>query len=326
MTTLYPLKFKTIYKDKIWGGNKIKSELNKDYSPLRNCGETWEISGVKGNISVVREGNLEGRDLKSLISEYKQELVGERIFQRFGVEFPLLVKFIDAHDDLSVQVHPNDELARKRHNSMGKNEMWYIIQADQGAKLIAGFNQPVTKEKYQEYFNQHQIMELLNHQSVFHDDVFYIPAGRIHTIGKGILLAEIQQTSDVTYRIYDFDRKDQNGNERELHVEEALDAIDYNYYSEYKTVYDHPINQLSTLVKSPYFTTNRIYFDQPTHRDYSHLDSFVIYTTLQGSLKLIYDHHDLNISKGDAVLLPACINKVKLESSAPYKILESYIE
>ncbi len=276
MEKLYPLKFKTIYKDKIWGGNKINTVLGKDFSPLPNCGETWEISGVSGNISEVANGPLQGKDLKSLISQYKGSLVGEKVFEKFGEEFPLLIKFIDANDDLSIQVHPDDELGMKRHNSFGKTEMWYVLQADPGSTLISGFNQEVNREKYLEAFNAGKLTDILNKEQVNDEDVFFLPAGRVHTIGKGLLIAEIQQTSDITYRIYDFDRVDDQGNKRELHVEEALDAIDYNYYDAYKTNYAKNLNEVVKMVSCQYFTTNKLHFNQAVERDHSSLDCFKI--------------------------------------------------
>ena len=191
MSQLYPLKFKTIFKDKIWGGEKIKTILHKDFSPLPNCGETWEVSGVKGNISVVAEGELEGKSLTDLLDEHKGELAGNKIYDKFGAEFPLLIKFIDANDDLSIQVHPDDELGKKRHNSFGKTEMWYVMQADAGSTLISGFNQAVDEKVYVEKLESGQIMDILNKEDVSQGDIFFLPAGRVHTIGKGLLIAEI---------------------------------------------------------------------------------------------------------------------------------------
>jgi len=326
MEKLYPLKFKTIYKDKIWGGNKIKTILGKDFSPLSNCGETWEISGVKGNISEVGNGTLLGRDLKSLISEYKGSLVGETIYKKFGDEFPLLVKFIDANDDLSIQVHPDDELGMKRHNSFGKTEMWYVLQADRGSTLISGFNQPVTREKYMEEFNAGNLTEILNKEQVHDEDVYFLPAGRVHTIGKGLLIAEIQQTSDITYRIYDFDRVDDQGNKRELHVDEALDAIDYNFYDHYKTPYSKQINEVVKMVSCQYFTTNKLHFNKVVTRELPSLDCFKIVICVEGSLALSYDNDELSLKQGEAVLIPANIKSYTLTPKNEFKVLESYVE
>ena len=321
----YPFKFRPILKEKIWGGHKLKSELNKDFSSAENCGESWEISGVDDNISVVKDGPLIGTSLTKLIDTYKGDLVGEKVFKDAGNEFPLLVKFIDANQDLSIQVHPNDELAKKRHQSLGKTEMWYIFQADPGARLIVGFNQPLSREKYLEYFRNGQLMEVLNQEPVESDDVFFVPAGRVHTIGKGILLAEIQQTSDVTYRIYDFDRVDKEGNARELHTEEALDALDYRHYTQYKTTYDRSANQVVPIVTSEYFTVNRLSFEHETARNYHDLDSFVIYVCVDGKLRVEWDAQHITVVKGEAVLIPACIKELALVPDQSFKILESYI-
>ncbi len=325
MASLYPLKFKTIYKDKIWGGEKINSYLGKDFSPLPNCGETWEISGVKSDVSVVKNGALAGKSLALLLEEFKSELVGKAVYERFGNEFPLLVKFIDANDDLSIQVHPDDKLAKERHNSFGKTEMWYVIQADEGATLISGFNQQTDEKTYLEKLNGGRINDILNKEEVSAGDVFFLPAGRVHTIGKGLLIAEIQQTSDITYRIYDFDRVDDKGNKRELHTEEALAAIDYNVYPEYKSVYDKKVNEAVEVVSCEYFTTNILEFTESTARDYSAFDSFVIHVCVAGAYTLKYDGGELNVKMGDSILIPATVKNVVLETAGGFKILESYI-
>lgn len=326
MSALYPLKFKTIYKDKIWGGQKIKTYLHKDFGSLPNCGETWEISGVKSDVSVVASGTLEGESLADLLEQYKDELVGKKVYDHFGNIFPLLVKFIDANDDLSVQVHPDDKLAKERHNSFGKTEMWYIIEADPGSTLIAGFNQEMTEQKYVDALNSGHIMDILNKEKAVADDVFFLPAGRVHTIGKGLLIAEIQQTSDITYRIYDFDRVDDKGNKRELHTEEALAAIDYKHYPEYKTLYEPKENETVKLVSCPYFTTNVLDFDESTSKDYSALDSFVIHVCVEGGYTVKYNNEAYAVKMGECILLPKSIDKIELETTGGFKILESYIE
>jgi len=325
MPELYPLKFKTLFKEKIWGGQKIKTVLGKDFGGLPNCGETWEISGVKGNISVVKDGSLEGRDLQSLVSEYKERLVGSKSYEKYGDEFPLLVKFIDANDDLSVQVHPDDALAARRHDSFGKTEMWYIFQADDDAKLNSGFNRPLTREQYLEYFNQGKLMEILNIENVYADDVYFLPAGRVHFIGKGCLLAEIQQSSDVTYRMYDFERIDDSGKKRQLHTEESLDAIDFSYYDKYKTPYVDKINEIVPLVSCQYFTTNKLHFNTSIERDHHDLDSFVIYVCMEGGLTMKYPNGSIAIQKGEAVLVPAEMEQLTLVPNGEFKMLESYI-
>ena len=324
---LYPLTFETIFKDKIWGGQKIKTVLGKDFSPLPNCGETWEVSGVKGNISVVSQGPLKGQSLQELLEHYKEELVGKHVYEHFGNEFPLLVKFIDANDDLSIQVHPNDELAKERHNSFGKTEMWYIIEADPGSTLNSGFNRELTKDEYLDAVADNTLMDILNIEPVQAGDVFFLPAGRVHYIGKGILLAEIQQTSDITYRIYDFDRVDDKGQKRELHTDLAVDAIDYHHYDHYKTEYEPQKNGSVNAVKSNYFVTNVLNFEQEVMHDYTHLDSFVILVCVDGALTIeAGGGYSLSIKKGQCALIPAATKQVTLiPDGGPMTVLESYV-
>lgn len=326
MSGLYPLKFKPIYREKIWGGNRIKSVLGKDYGDLPNCGESWEISGYEGFISEVENGFLAGNNLQELVEIYMGDLVGDRIYKQFGDEFPLLIKFIDAEQDLSVQVHPNDELSKKRHNAYGKTEMWYVVGAGNGALINSGFNQPVTREKYLEYFNQGRLTELLHYDEVVPGDVFFIPAGRVHSIGKGAMVAEIQQTSDVTYRIFDFNRKDENGNERELHTDLALDAISFDYKDQYKTPYQVVKNSSSEIVSCEYFTTNLLEFDKEIEKDYHQLDSFIIYMNLHGEFKIETEDATVTIKKGETVLIPASIETFRLiPVTAGVKTLEIFI-
>lgn len=325
MTKLYPLKFKTIFKDKIWGGQKIKTILGKDFSPLPNCGETWEISAFQGDVSIVHGGPLDGNDLVSLVHEYRGDLVGSRVYKKYGNTFPLLVKFINNDDDLSIQVHPDDKLAAKRHGESGKTEMWYIVQADPDAKINVGFNRPLDKKQYLSHFNKNTLPEILNFVDTKKDDVFFIPAGRVHSIGKGCLLVEIQQTSDLTYRIYDFDRVDDMGNPRELHTEQALDAIDFTWHEQYKTIYDDTVNKPATLVECPYFTTNKLLCTDTITRDFSQLDTFVIYVCMEGGLTMHYEGGSIKVNMGDSILVPANMAKVRLETQDHFKLLESYI-
>ncbi len=324
-TQLYPLKFKTIFKDKIWGGEKIKTVLHKDFSPLPNCGETWEVSGVKGDISVVADGGLSGKALTDLLDEYKGDLAGNKVYEKFGNEFPLLIKFIDANDDLSIQVHPDDELGKKRHNSFGKTEMWYVLQADPGSTLISGFNRQVDEKLYVDKLNSGHIMDILNKEDVSQGDIFFLPAGRVHTIGKGLLIAEIQQTSDITYRIYDFDRVDDKGQKRELHTEQALAALDYKVYPEYKSIYPQKTNEAIEAVTCPYFTTNVLNFTESTTRNYANLDSFVIHVCVEGSYDLVYDQQKTVVQKGDCVLIPNVIKNIQLETATAFKVLETFV-
>ena len=225
-STLYPLKFQPILKQKVWGGNKLQELFQKNAEG--NVGESWEISGVEENISEIANGPLKGNTLNWVLENYKEKLVGEKVFKNFGNHFPLLFKFIDAREDLSVQVHPNDLLAKARHNSFGKTEMWYILDVEKNGKLILGFNQQMDSKKYLHFLSENRITEILNVEAVKKGDAFLLKPGTVHAIGAGVLLAEIQQTSDITYRIYDWDRPDTNGKLRDLHTDLALEAIDFN--------------------------------------------------------------------------------------------------
>ncbi len=322
--TLYPFKFKPICKDKLWGGQKIGKYLGKDFGALPNCGESWEISGVAPHVSVVDNGALAGQSLLTLLKEYKGALVGQAVYRRFGNAFPLLVKFIDANDALSVQAHPDDALARQRHDCLGKTEMWYVIQADPGSTLVAGFNRPLSRELYLDKLAAGQLGDILNTERVQAGDVVFLPAGRVHTLGKGLLVAEIQQASDVTYRIHDFDRTDEAGNKRELHTEQALDALDFSFHSDCKTDYERIRNQVARAVHCEHFTTNILDFDQAVSRDYT-IDSFVIHVCVQGSYTLNYGSDSLQVDMGDCVLVPATIGHVNLTTDTGFSILESFI-
>lgn len=326
MSGLYPLKFKPIYLEKLWGGQRLKTMLNKDFGQAKNCGESWEISGVEGNISVVGNGFLEGNDLNELIEIYMGELVGEKVYEQFGNEFPLLIKFIDAQDDLSVQVHPNDELSKERHDAYGKTEMWYVVDAAPGALINSGFSKQVSKQQYIELVESGNLIDVLKYDEAKPGDVFFIPAGRIHAIGKGCLVAEIQQTSDVTYRIFDYNRPDDKGNLRELHTELAVDAIDYSYLPEYKTKYSPELNKSVELAKCKYFTTNLLEFDRLLEKDYYQIDSFVIFMTLDGSFEIETEEGTERVEKGETVLIPASIESLQLKPvSGKVKLLEVYI-
>ncbi|MFV9549824.1 type I phosphomannose isomerase catalytic subunit [Algibacter sp. PT7-4] len=321
---LYPLKFNPIYSYRIWGGEKLKTILNKQYTE-ESIGESWEISDVDDNETVVGEGNLKGKTLKDLIKEYKGDFVGNSVYEAFGEDFPLLIKFIDAKTPLSIQVHPSNELAKERHNSFGKNEMWYVMQAEKDAELIVGFNQNVEKDSYQEHLNNSTLNKILNIEKVSNGDTFYIPTGRVHAIGAGVLLAEIQQTSNITYRIYDYDRVDaKTGKTRELHTEMALDAIDYKHYNDYKTKYSVTDNVSNTLVHSPYFKTNIIKVTKSIEKDYSKTDSFVIYMCVEGAFNVECDNKTYSLKMGETLLLPAIVNKLKIVGTDA-KLLEVHL-
>jgi len=324
---LYPLKFKPIYKERIWGGNRLNTDLNKDADPNKEIGESWEISAIQDNISVVSNGYLEDNNLQELIEIYMEELVGDKIYQEYGVEFPLLIKFIDSKSPSSIQVHPDDTTAKKRHKAYGKNEMWYIIDADIDSELTLGFNKETSEEEFIKRIKNDSIEEILHKENIKSGDVYYIPSGKIHSIGKNILLAEIQQTSDITYRIYDFNRKDKDGNFRELNNDLAKNILDYSCQQKHRTDYNTQNNTPANINKSPYFTSNIISFDKEIMRDYDILDSFVIYMCLEGEFYIDYQGEDkTKVSKGETVLIPACLNAVSLYPATNSKILETYIE
>ena len=322
---LYPLKFKPIIKDLIWGGTKLHDMLDKN-GATDNSGESWEISCVDPDISVVSEGFLEGNNLQELIEVYMGDLVGQKIFEKFGTVFPLLIKYIDACKDLSIQVHPDDKVAMERHNSFGKTEMWYVIQADEGSKLISGFNKKIEKEEYLAHLKNNTLPDILNAIEVKPGDVFFTPAGRIHAIGKGIMLAEIQQTSNITYRVYDYNRVDANGKSRELHTDEAVDVIDYNFYDEYRTIYSRQENTPVNLVECNYFTTNLLEISSLLERDMQQYDSFVIYMGIEGESEIRYrNKKTVRLKKGETILIPAEIAHYYIHPTGPARLLEIYI-
>ncbi len=320
---LYPLKFRPILKQRIWGGDSLSTVLNKKLPAGGPFGESWEISGVDGDISVVGSGALKSNDLEELIEVYMGDLVGERIYEKYGLEFPLLIKLIDARDVLSIQVHPGDELAQKRHDSQGKTEMWYVIDCDPGASLYLGFKQGTTKEQYLAAVDQGKVSELLNRVDVHPGDAFFIPAGAVHAIGKGILIAEIQQTSDITYRVDDWGRVDAEGKPRQMHTELATDAIDFNAKEFDVTARPAP-GQAMELKKCPYFTTNLLNIKDGMEREYIKFDSFVILIAVEGDFKAAYSGGTVPLKKGESLLIPACEEQIALSGTG--KILEVYIE
>lgn len=323
---LYPLTFKPILKSVIWGGSQICPF--KGITPTEEgVGESWELSHVDDNFSVVAEGELANKSLDELIKEYGKELAGGKVMERFGSRFPLLIKFIDARDNLSIQVHPDDELAKVRHNSFGKTEMWYVIKADKGASLYSGFSQQIDKEEYVKRVENNTIMDVLKKYDVSEGDVFFLPAGRVHAIGAGCFIAEIQQTSNITYRIYDYNRKDKNGNTRELHTELAKDAIDYTLYPDYRTHYKAHTNATVNLADCKYFTTNLIELDTVMVRDFEELDSFVVYICMEGSATLRDSNgYEIRIHQGQTALIPANNKTVAIIPAPKAKFLEAYIK
>lgn len=317
------LKFEPLLKSTIWGGNKIIPLKHLD-GKMQNVGESWEISGVKNNETVVASGKHKGKRLNTLVEELGEKLLGKDNYQRFGNEFPLLIKFIDAQQPLSIQVHPTDEIARSQGKTRGKTEMWYVMNSDKDATLLSGLKKHITPDEYKAMVADNTICDAIAQYSVKEGDCFFLPAGRIHAIGAGCLLAEIQQTSDVTYRIYDYNRRDKDGNCRELHTKEAAESIDYTVENDYRTNYPSKKNQGVRLVSCSYFTTTVYDIDQPVTLDYSSLDSFVILIAIKGHGTLTDENGEkTSLNAGETVLLPATANTVKVEGEGIF--LESYI-
>lgn len=325
---MYPLKFNPILKSVVWGGEKI-APFKGIETEQHNIGESWELSGVKDNESVIANGPLAGKNIAELCEEYKGELLGEKVYAKTGAEFPLLIKFIDARDDLSIQVHPNDELAAVRHNgSKGKTEMWYVVQADKNAHLMSGLSAAITPYEYAARIADNTITEVLHDYNVEKGDIFFLPAGRIHSIGTGCFIAEIQQTSNITYRIYDFGRVGLDGKPRELHTELSKAAIDYSVLDDYKTHYTEKKNEENEVVSCEYFTTSLFDLSEPFTRDMSGLDSFMIIICTEGKGTLADNNgNSVDIKQGETVLLPASVKSFTLTpAEGNLKVITSYIK
>lgn len=319
----YPIKFEPILQEKIWGGSKLNTVLHK------NCandlvGESWEISGVQENISQVNNGEYKGLSIVDLLETHKEDFLGNKNYARFGNEFPLLIKFLDAKTNLSVQVHPDDTLAKEAHNSFGKTEMWYIMDHDEDAEIILGFKDETTESSVLENVNSSNVYDIFNTEKVTKGDAYYIPAGQIHAIGAGVLAAEIQQTSDITYRVYDWDRTDDAGNKRDLHIEESISASKKTL-SDCKKSINPSFNTSSEIVQSDYFTTNIIDVKHQYIKNYSKLDSFVIFMCVEGTAVVGVDGNIENISTGETILIPANAELVTFNTESA-KILEVYID
>ncbi len=325
MSELYPLKFEPLLKEKVWGGNKLVTGYNKKGNASLKYGESWELSAVSDNLSVVSNGFLAGNNIEELIEVYMGDLTGDTVFDKFGNEFPLLIKFIEAREDLSIQVHPDNAVARERHKAYGKTEMWYILESEENSKIYTGFRNNINKEVYLDALGAGELDRLMNIENPSAGDAFFTPAGRIHSIGAGILLVEIQQTSDITYRIYDWNRMGYNGQPRELHNDLALDVIDFNASVNNKISKELVLNRTENLVSCEFFTTNLINFNKPVVKDYNLFDSFVIYICINGELMIRYDGKSEPVIRGETVLLPAMIKDVLLEPLMESTVLEVFI-
>ena len=306
---LYPLTFEPIFKERIWGGTKLKDILNKSFDGDL-IGESWELSTVANDVSVVSNGEFAGHNLNELIEKYPSEILGSKSIEKFGLEFPLLFKFLDAKEDLSIQVHPNDELAKKRHNSFGKTEMWYVMQADENARLVVGFKKKTNKNHYLKHLEDKTLVAILNETSVKKGDTFFLETGTVHAIGAGVLIAEIQQTSDITYRLYDWDRVDANGKGRELHNDLAVDAINYDE-TDTKVQYESEVNESVNLVECSFFKTN-ILEVSGTYKWKKKKESFTVFMCTEGNFVLVNPHFKLEFKKGDTVLIPAILEEFQI--------------
>ena len=315
-------KFEPLLKQTIWGGDRIIPFKHLD-TQMERVGESWEISGVKDNETIVSNGKDKGKSLNQLVREQKDRLVGKENFQRFGNEFPLLIKFIDARQDLSIQVHPTDEIAQRQGKSRGKTEMWYALDSAPDAQLYNGLKKKITPDEYKEMVENDTITDALARYAVHEGDVFFIPAGRIHAIGTGCFVAEIQQTSDVTYRIYDFKRKDKDGHYRELHTKEAAESIDYTVLPNYRAGYEPKENEGVQLVECPYFTTAVYDLTEPMTLDYSDLDSFIVLIAVKGEATVTCQGETMSFRMGDTILLPATTEEVKVDGTV--RFLETFV-
>ncbi|MBC7525583.1 MAG: class I mannose-6-phosphate isomerase [Flavobacterium sp.] len=317
---LYPLQFNPILKERIWGGTKLNTVLNK---PITSSitGESWEISTVENDISVISNGEFKGKNLNEIIDLYPEQVLGTFVYQKFGKQFPLLFKYLDAREDLSIQVHPNDELAKKRHNSFGKTEMWYVMQADVDARLIVGFKEKSSKEEYLKSLKNKTLLNILDTKKVKKGDVFFLATGTVHAIGAGTLIAEIQQTSDITYRLYDFDRKDAQGNLRELHVDLAVDAINYDTIETQKK-YSKLENSANKVVECEYFSTNVIPLNGTIVLP-ANTKTFRVYMCAEGNFDLKLNDIVYEYQIGDTILIPAFVKEFEIVGKAT--ILEIYI-
>lgn len=318
---LYPIKFKPIYKSKVWGGQKI-SKIKADKKAPADCGESWEISSVDSDLSVVANGFLKGNNIEEIIEIYMGEIVGDSVFENFGYQFPLLIKIIEAKENLSVQVHPNDEFAAERHDSFGKNEIWYVLDSEPGSKLISGFAKDVSKDEFFKSIENNSFEDLINQPETKSGEVYFIPAGRVHSLGAGNTIVEIQQASDVTYRVYDYGRVG-----RELHLELASDVIDYKKTEFVKTLFSRNPDKSNKIISNQYFSVNLLPVMNQVIKDYYSLDSFVVYFCINGkvSVKTI-GNDDVIIKKGETVLIPAAINSVTIVPQEYSELLEIFLE
>lgn len=321
---LYPLKFKPLHFSKIWGGEKLKSYYRHE-TQLSHVGETWDISGVENKESEVYNGVLAENTLSELVEVYMTDLVGEKVYERYNINFPLLVKLIDAHSDLSIQVHPDDEFAAEHENSYGKAEMWYVMEAEPGAEIIAGFLSPISIEEYSQRVENNTLSEVLNKIPVKKGDAIYLPPGTVHALCKGCLVLEIQQSSDITYRIFDYDRKDCDGKKRDLHTQKAKDAICYERWNNRLISVTPKLNEFVSLVKNEYFVINQLEIDRAHEYETEHIDSFILLSCVEGHVRINYDDDYITMVDGETILIPASFSSLTIIPTEKAKLLETYM-
>ena len=325
---LYPLLFEPNLHTIVWGGNQLRpyKGLEPSDEPI---GESWEVSAVPTSTSIVSNGVFAGKDLITVINENPDAILGTKVNEKYNGQLPLLVKYIDAKLDLSIQVHPNDEMAMREHGKMGKSEMWYVIKATPDAHLYAGFKQEITPEEYQQRIADGTITEVLADHQVKAGDVFYLPAGRVHAICGGILLAEVQQSSDVTYRIFDYNRPGMDGKPRELHTELAAKALDYHVEDNYRTEYDESVNKAVQIIDSPYFSVRVMEINKPMHRNLIKYDSFIITMCIEGDCKIHIRStgEEILLKQGHSTLIPAAIADYDvIPQNGTTRILDAFID
>lgn len=325
---LYPFLFEPNLHKVVWGGHRLcpYKGLSPSDAPI---GESWEVSAIPSSPSIIANGEWKGRDLISVINEHPDAILGKAVNEQYHGKLPLLVKFIDARQDLSIQVHPNDEMAQREHGKMGKSEMWYIIRADEGAHLYAGFKQSITPYEYQKRVEDGSITEVLADHPVKPGDVFYLPAGRVHAICGGIMLAEVQQSSDVTYRIYDYNRPGMDGKPRELHTQLAAQALDYHVEANYRTEYADTSNKAVQIIDTPYFDVRVMEISKPFHRNLMKYDSFIITMCIEGDciLHVRSTNDEIPLRHGTCALIPAAIADYDvLPQQASTRILDAFID
>lgn len=322
---LYPLKFAPILKHKIWGGDKIKNIYRHNSPEMKKVGESWDVSALGDDDSEVINGFLEGNSLTDLVEVYMGDLVGDRVYSKFGLDFPILLKILDANDRISIQVHPGEEVNDGIVTS-GKNEMWYILDAGPDAYVIAGFNRYVSKSEFVDHINNNTLDEVLNKIPVKKGDMIYVPSGCVHSMGGGCLICEIQQSSDVVYRVYDYNRSDDNGNKRPLHIEKAVQTVDYEHWQNKKIDVELKQNDIVNVIDNEFFTVNCIEIDKTKEYEVGIIDSFILLTCVEGHVTCKFSDDYLTLVDGETLLIPAEMTDLLLVPTVPSKLLETYIK